>query len=61
MQPDTAHLTASGKTVLLGRTVQATARKEGMIDMLRFLLYPKGLADHHTQAIRQDDEGVLWL
>ena len=45
----------------LVRTVQAAARREGMIDRLRFLLYPSRLLPEDAERIRQDDTGVVWL
>lgn len=41
--------------------VQKATRERGMIDKLRFLLYPARLTEQAEAAIREDDEGVIWL
>ena len=33
----------------------------GMIDKLRFLLYPSGLTDRDRAKIRRDGVGIVWL
>ena len=41
--------------------IQQATRERGMIDKLRFLLYPSGLTEQDEAAIRSDDDGVIWL
>lgn len=48
-------------TVKLIADLQHAMRKRGMIDKLRFLLYPSGLTEQDKAIIRKDDEGVIWL
>jgi len=48
-------------TVKLIADMQHAMRELGMIDKLRFLLYPSGLTDQDKAIIRNDDEGVIWL
>ena len=47
--------------VELVANVQRAMRSRGMIDKLRFLLYPSRLAQQDRAAIERDDEGVIWL
>ena len=41
--------------------LQQALRDRGMIDKLRFLLYPSRLTEQDAAIIRKDDEGVIWL
>ena len=43
------------------RDLQAEMRKRGMIDKLRFLLYPTKLLPADKARIEADDAGVVWL
>ena len=65
-EADAAHLIRNGKTwsayvAKLVESVQAAMRSHGMIDALRFLLYPKGLEMPDSARIKADDQGVIWL
>ena len=41
--------------------LQQAMRKHMHIDKLRYLLYPKDLANHDRQTIQKNDAGVVWL
>jgi hypothetical protein len=41
--------------------VQHAARKHGMAERLRFLLYPKNLLEQDRARIAGNDAGVIWL
>ena len=45
----------------LVRNVQAAVRERGMLNKLRFLLYPTGLTAGDRAAIKSDAAGVIWL
>jgi len=45
----------------LVKSVQRSVRKYSKISKLRFLLYPKGLAESDLNEISKDDEGIVWL
>ena len=47
--------------VALFQNIQQAMRTHMTTDKLRFLLYPKGLADKDRRAIEKDDAGVVWL
>jgi len=47
--------------VALVQNIQRAMRKHMAADKLRFLLYPKGLAEKDCRAIKKDDTGVVWL
>ena len=47
--------------VKLIANIQKATRELGMIDKLRFLLYPAKLTEQDKAIIRKDDEGVIWL
>lgn len=51
----------SGYVARLIRTLQSSLRRHGLIDQLRFLLYPTGLTAPDEASIRSDDAGVVWL
>jgi len=45
----------------LVQNIQHAMRTHMTTEKLRFLLYPKGLADKDRRAIKKDDAGVVWL
>lgn len=45
----------------LVKNVQAAVRKQGMLNKLRYLLYPDRLTPADRVAIAKDDAGVIWL
>ena len=47
--------------VALFQNIQQSMRKHMTTEKLRFLLYPKGLAEKDRRAIKKDDAGVVWL
>ena len=47
--------------VALFQSIQQSMRTHMTTEKLRFLLYPKGLADKDRRAIKKDDAGVVWL
>ncbi len=47
--------------VELLRNLQTCLRERGMMDKLRFLLYPGKLSEADKTEIQKDDEGVIWL
>jgi DNA repair photolyase len=51
----------SAYTASLLRTVQSELRERGIVNRLRFLLYPSSLTSEDLNRIRHDDEGVRWL
>jgi len=51
----------SNYVLQLIRNVQQSMRKYLDTSKLRFLLYPSRLLPEHTEQIRTDDAGVIWL
>ena len=51
----------SAYVVRLLQTFQTLLRHHGVIDKLKFLLYPTGLTRGDLARIKADDEGVKWL
>jgi hypothetical protein len=51
----------SSYAVGLLKNLQQAMRKHMHIEKLRYLLYPKSLADHDLQTIQQHNAGVVWL
>jgi DNA repair photolyase len=51
----------SSYAVGLLKNLQKAMQKHMVTDKLRYLLYPKALADHDLQTIQKDDAGVVWL
>jgi len=47
--------------VALFQSIQQSMRTHMTADKLRFLLYPKRLAEKDRRAIKKDDAGVVWL
>ena len=47
--------------VALVQNIQQAMRTHMTTEKLRFLLYPKGLADKDRRAIKKNDAGVVWL
>lgn len=47
--------------VALVQNIQEAMRAHMTTDKLRFLLYPKGLAEKDRRVIEKDDAGVVWL
>ncbi len=45
----------------LFQNIQQAMRTHMTAEKLRFLLYPKGLAEKDHRAIEKDDAGVVWL
>jgi hypothetical protein len=43
------------------QTLQSSLRRHGVIDKLRFLLYPSHLLPMDRAAIESDDTGIVWL
>lgn len=51
----------SAYTMRLIQTLQSSLRRQGVIDKLRFLLYPSRLLPADRAAIESDDAGIIWL